>query len=149
MLFLIYRSANTSVFRIYRRWKTWKFSILRKYRRRLADVECCPVSECVPNLSSSVQHSAVMLHCSVNVRWSCLIWPDLIRLFAWNYRYSISDSLHSQPDKNAYRIQLIPPQRRKIDLMLIRMRCSFHTGSLLQIEFVTFSCPLKRINVDL
>ena len=78
-----------------------------------------------------------------------LIWPDFIRLFAWNYRYSISDSLHSRPDTNAYRIQLIPLQRRRMGLMLIRMQCSFHTGSLLEIKFVTLSSPLKRINVDL
>jgi hypothetical protein len=78
-----------------------------------------------------------------------LIWPNLIRLLAWNYRYSISDSLHSQPDKNAYKIQLIPLQRREMDLMLIRMRRSFHTGSLLEIKFVTFSSSLKRINVDI
>jgi len=78
-----------------------------------------------------------------------LIWTDLIRLFAWNYRYSISDSLRSRPDKNACRIQLISPQRRKMDLMLIRMRCSFCTGSLLEITFVTFSCPLERMKVGL
>jgi len=78
-----------------------------------------------------------------------LIWPDLIPLFAWNYRYSISGSLHSRPDKNAYKMQLIPLQRRKMDLMLIRIWRSFHTGLLLEIKYVTFSSSLKRINVDI
>lgn len=147
MLFLVCRSASTSDSRIYRRWKTWKFLILRKYRsavpfrsafRNFLLPPNIPWLCCIVLLTFDGHHYDVGL-----------IWPNLIRLFAWNYRYSISDSLHSRPDKNVYKIQLIPLQRRKMDLMMIRMRCSFHTGSLLEIKFVTFSYSLKRINVDI
>jgi hypothetical protein len=82
MLFLVYRSANTSDCRIYRRWRTWKFSILRKYRRRLADVERSPVSECVPKLPCSIQHPVVVFRCFITQHWMdikmTLAWYDLI-----------------------------------------------------------------------
>jgi hypothetical protein len=71
--------------------------------RRLADVERCPISECVPKLPWSVQHSVVVLSCFITQHSTdikmMLAWYDLIWFGCSLEIIDIQFPIHYIPDQ--------------------------------------------------